>query len=168
MSDTPVTDEVRKVIKESLTSRTQANRGEAFALRELDRLERELTAERERREAAEAALAKARLQCAAFDGDDIGSPCDAFENMAKRAEAAEAECERLRADAERYRWLRGASIHKGDKLPNGWWETLGDLLDEDFDESIDAAREGRNEPQFYCQSGGCAEQCSLCQQETGQ
>jgi hypothetical protein len=44
MSDTPITDKVRAAIKESMTSRTQATYGTGYALRELDRLERELTA----------------------------------------------------------------------------------------------------------------------------
>ena len=52
----------------------------------------------------------------------------------------QAEIERLREDAERYRWLRSVSVYDGAKLPDRFWELLGDLLDEDFDAAIDAAR----------------------------
>lgn len=58
---------------------------------------------------------------------------------AARAIAAETEFERLRRDAERYRWLRSASVDRGNDFPNKWWENLGDSLDDDFDAAIDAA-----------------------------
>lgn len=56
-----------------------------------------------------------------------------------RAESAEAERDALRADAERYRWLRERLTHQHRGLHFGW--TLDDLLSgDDPDEAIDAAR----------------------------
>lgn len=52
--------------------------------------------------------------------------------------------ERAQADADRYRWLREASVSKG-TLPASvagdgeWWDDLGDKLGADFDAAIDLA-----------------------------
>ena len=55
----------------------------------------------------------------------------------------QAECESLRKDAGRYRWLRSVSTFNGDYLPIGFWDKLGAEVDEEFDARIDAAmREG--------------------------
>lgn len=69
--------------------------------------------------------------------------CQTLRNVAvtadERAEKAEVERDALRADAERYRWLRERLTHQHRGLHFGW--TLDDLLSgDDPDEAIDAAR----------------------------
>ena len=62
---------------------------------------------------------------------------------ADRIAALEAKLAEARNDAERYRWLRNVSVNEGAWLPDNFWRDLGDMLGDDFDEAIDAAREGR-------------------------
>jgi hypothetical protein len=109
MSDTPITDKVRAAIKESMTSRTQATYGTGYALRELDRLERELSAERAARERAERerdAAHHVESQIAVFP-EFTGEPPyvgwaglglalrEHVAKLKKERDDARAECERL-------------------------------------------------------------------------
>jgi hypothetical protein len=102
MSDTPITDKVRAAIKESMTSRTQATYGTGYALRELDRLERELSAERAAREQAERNEVAIREL---MNMHNLGGWTDALGPM-KRALEAERELSEARAEVERLReWI---------------------------------------------------------------
>ena len=69
-----------------------------------------------------------------------------------RLDAAERECERLRDDAERYRWLRGDSCPNHSSRWTQWevrcWKApywTGDLRRADLDDAIDAAIDAARE-----------------------
>lgn len=78
---------------------------------------------RERAERAEAELASANRECEVRNERELG--------YLARAQAAEAERDALRADAERYRWLRKESVHG--------WNLLGHYTQDALDAAIDAA-----------------------------
>jgi hypothetical protein len=66
--------------------------------------------------------------------------------MKKTYEELERECEALRVDAERYRWLRETVVDDENQFsfPRDegywtWWEYVGDCLNEEFDSAIDKA-----------------------------
>jgi hypothetical protein len=92
MSETPRTDETLKFIRDQIVkdSATLVQDHPFYVLDVLGnlgrKLERELSAERQKREQAER-----ERQCAAFDGPDRGSPCEALQEMERqRDEAREA------------------------------------------------------------------------------
>lgn len=68
-------------------------------------------------------------------GDELAQ--EKLNSMRLRAELAEA-----REDAERYRWLRSATMASfpPTELGEDWWgDVLGEAIDEDFDAAIDEA-----------------------------
>ena len=92
-------------------------------------LERELSAADERTKKAEAERDEAKVMAgkwASLFSAQVTLTCSAQQ----RAEKVEAECDALRADAERYRWLRASREEP--------WTWL--VRDVELDAAIDAAR----------------------------
>lgn len=78
--------------------------------------------------------------CGTCGGDGVLGPVQDFEAIAAERDQLKAECEALRKDAERYRWLRDESESINQfYLSTPIWFTGVKFSKENVDRTIDAA-----------------------------